>query len=70
MEAFLSGLSNGVLCVAYCAPVLVPYLIGQGRGSCIMPGAGIEETYRLDDGFAVRCALKKMRGKDIPDARP
>ncbi len=31
---------------------------------------GIEETYRLDDGFAVRVALKKAHGKDIPDARP
>ncbi len=30
IEAFLLGLSNGGVCVAYCAPVLVPYLLGQG----------------------------------------
>lgn len=32
MDAFLLGLSNGVVCVGYCAPVLVPYLLGQGSG--------------------------------------
>jgi len=32
MEAFILGLSNGTTCVAYCAPVLVPYLLGEGKG--------------------------------------
>lgn len=32
MEAFLLGLSNGVVCIGYCAPILVPYLLGQGSG--------------------------------------
>lgn len=31
MEAFILGLSNGATCMAYCAPVLVPYLLGEGR---------------------------------------
>ncbi|MGA3175342.1 MAG: sulfite exporter TauE/SafE family protein [Syntrophorhabdales bacterium] len=31
MEAFLLGLSSGVVCLAYCAPVLVP---------CLMAGSG------------------------------
>jgi hypothetical protein len=30
MEAFLLGLSNGAVCLAYCAPVLVPCLLGTG----------------------------------------
>ncbi len=32
MEAFLLGLSNGVTCIGYCAPVLVPYLVGERPG--------------------------------------
>ncbi|MCX5811725.1 MAG: sulfite exporter TauE/SafE family protein [Proteobacteria bacterium] len=32
MQGFLLGLSNGLVCVAYCAPVLVPYMLGEGRG--------------------------------------
>lgn len=32
MEAFILGLSSGATCVAYCAPVLVPYLLGEGKG--------------------------------------
>jgi hypothetical protein len=32
MEPFLLGLSNGAVCVAYCAPVLVPCLLGEGGG--------------------------------------
>jgi len=26
------GLSNGLVCLAYCAPVLVPYMLGEGKG--------------------------------------
>ena len=33
LEAFLLGLSNGAICLAYCAPVLVPCLMG-GVGGC------------------------------------
>ena len=29
-EGFLLGLANGGVCLAYCAPVLVPYLLGEG----------------------------------------
>ena len=32
MDAFLLGLSIGVTCLASCAPVLVPYLLGRGTG--------------------------------------
>lgn len=39
MEAFLLGLANGTVCIGYCAPVLVPYLMGQQAG--IMGNAGI-----------------------------
>jgi sulfite exporter TauE/SafE len=30
-EGLLLGLSTGVICVAYCGPVLVPYLMGEGN---------------------------------------
>ncbi len=30
LEPFLLGLSSGTVCLAYCAPVLVPYLLGEG----------------------------------------
>jgi sulfite exporter TauE/SafE len=32
MEAFMLGLSSGATCITYCAPVLVPYLLGEGKG--------------------------------------
>ena len=32
MQGFLLGLAVGPTCLAYCAPVLVPYLLGEGRG--------------------------------------
>jgi sulfite exporter TauE/SafE len=32
MQAFLLGISNGATCIAYCAPVLIPFLFGEGRG--------------------------------------
>jgi sulfite exporter TauE/SafE len=31
MRGFLLGLANGTICLAYCAPVLVPYLLGEGQ---------------------------------------
>ena len=31
MDGFLLGLANGAICFAYCAPPLVPYLMGTGR---------------------------------------
>jgi len=31
MQGFLLGLANGATCLAYCAPVLVPYLLGEGK---------------------------------------
>jgi hypothetical protein len=31
MEAFILGLTNGATCMTYCAPVLVPYLLGEGK---------------------------------------
>jgi sulfite exporter TauE/SafE len=30
-EGFILGLSTGAVCLAYCGPVLVPYLLGEGR---------------------------------------
>jgi sulfite exporter TauE/SafE len=39
MPGFLLGLSTGVTCVAYCAPVLFPYLIG-GSGT-VRDGVGV-----------------------------
>jgi sulfite exporter TauE/SafE len=32
MQAFLLGISNGAVCIAYCAPVLIPFLFGEGKG--------------------------------------
>ncbi|OPY03376.1 MAG: hypothetical protein A4E61_01119 [Syntrophorhabdus sp. PtaB.Bin184] len=32
MQALLLGLSNGPVCFAYCAPVLIPYILGSQRG--------------------------------------
>lgn len=32
MKGFFLGLSNGVTCVAYCTPVLIPYMLGEGKG--------------------------------------
>jgi hypothetical protein len=31
MRGFLLGLANGTICLAYCAPVVIPYLLGEGR---------------------------------------
>lgn len=31
-EGFLLGLSTGVVCVAYCGPVLLPYLMAESSG--------------------------------------
>lgn len=30
MEGFLLGLSHGTTCLAHCAPVIVPYFLGEG----------------------------------------
>ncbi len=46
MEAFLLGLSSGAVCVAYCAPVLIPYVVGERKSilangvilSCFLSG--------------------------------
>ncbi|MFL7807625.1 MAG: sulfite exporter TauE/SafE family protein, partial [Anaerolineae bacterium] len=32
MQGFLLGLANGTTCLTFCAPVLVPYLLGEGKG--------------------------------------
>ncbi|MBP2645118.1 MAG: hypothetical protein H6Q75_558 [Firmicutes bacterium] len=32
MQGFFLGLSTGAVCLAYCAPALVPYLLGEGKG--------------------------------------
>ena len=31
MQGFLLGLSTGITCLAYCSPVLIPYLLGEGK---------------------------------------
>jgi hypothetical protein len=31
VEGFLLGMASGGVCLTYCAPVLVPYLLGEGR---------------------------------------
>jgi sulfite exporter TauE/SafE len=31
MEAFLLGLANGTVCLAFCAPVLIPFLLAEGK---------------------------------------
>ncbi len=33
MKGFLLGLSNGVVCLTYCAPVLVPYFLSDGKNA-------------------------------------
>jgi sulfite exporter TauE/SafE len=38
MQGLLLGLASGIVCVAYCAPVLVPFFLGEGlqiRGSIL-----------------------------------
>jgi|WetSurMetagenome_2_1015567.scaffolds.fasta_scaffold670440_1 sulfite exporter TauE/SafE len=30
-EGFMLGLSTGVVCLAYCGPVIIPYLMGEGN---------------------------------------
>jgi sulfite exporter TauE/SafE len=30
-EGFMLGLSTGTVCLAYCGPVLMPYLLGEGK---------------------------------------
>jgi hypothetical protein len=32
MQGFLLGLSTGAICLASCAPALVPFLLGEGKG--------------------------------------
>jgi len=32
-EGFILGLSTGAVCIAYCGPVLVPYLMGEGKSA-------------------------------------
>jgi sulfite exporter TauE/SafE len=31
LQGFLLGLANGTSCLAYCAPVFLPFLLGEGR---------------------------------------
>jgi sulfite exporter TauE/SafE len=31
-SGFVLGLSTGVVCLAYCGPVLIPFLMGEGKG--------------------------------------
>jgi len=31
MQGIFLGLANGTACLAYCAPVLIPYLLGEGK---------------------------------------
>lgn len=31
MKGFLLGLANGTICLAYCTPVLIPFLLGEGQ---------------------------------------
>ncbi|MBP2649262.1 MAG: hypothetical protein H6Q74_87 [Firmicutes bacterium] len=32
VQGFFLGLSTGAVCLAYCAPTLVPYILGEGKG--------------------------------------
>ena len=41
VKGFLLGIASGGACLAYCAPVLVPYLLGEGktlRGNAVLVG--------------------------------
>jgi sulfite exporter TauE/SafE len=33
MQGFLLGLASGATCLAYCAPVLIPLVLGEGRSA-------------------------------------
>lgn len=33
MQGFILGLSSGTACIAYCAPVLIPYLLGERKSA-------------------------------------
>ncbi|MBU4317593.1 MAG: sulfite exporter TauE/SafE family protein [Proteobacteria bacterium] len=39
LDGFFLGLSNSVTCAATCTPVLIPYLLGEGKG--IVPNFGV-----------------------------
>jgi hypothetical protein len=60
-ERFLLGLANGGVCLAYCAPVLVPYLLGAGdtvRRSVVSVGEFLGGRLAGYLTFAVRVNLK------------
>jgi len=55
-EGFLLGIASGGTCLAYCAPVLVPYLPGEGhtvRNGAISVGGFLGGRFVGDLGFAV-----------------
>ncbi|PKO22945.1 MAG: hypothetical protein CVU38_06710 [Chloroflexi bacterium HGW-Chloroflexi-1] len=31
MQGFILGLASGATCLAYCAPVLIPFFLGEGK---------------------------------------
>jgi hypothetical protein len=67
MEAFLLGLSSGVVCVAYCAPVLVPCLLAASGGG-MARAAGITGGFlggRLL-GYLVFAVLAWLVGMTLP----
>jgi len=70
VEGFLLGLASGGACLTYCAPVLVPWLLGEGRTvrASIVPVAGFLGG-RLA-GYLVFAVLawltQSMLGENLP----
>jgi sulfite exporter TauE/SafE len=55
-DGFLLGISNGGVCLAYCTPVLVPWLLGEGRtlrGSAVSVGGFLGGRFVGYSAFAV-----------------
>jgi hypothetical protein len=55
-DGFLLGVSNGGVCLAYCTPVLVPWLLGEGRtlpGSAMSVGGFLGGRFVGYSAFAV-----------------
>lgn len=65
LEGFMLGLSSGAACIAVCAPVLVPYLLGEGKG--VIRNAFLTSQFLLGRllGYLLFSALAWTAGRAI-----
>lgn len=70
VNGFLLGLASGGACLAYCAPVLIPYLMGEGRsirGNALLVGGFLGGRLVGYLAFAVLAwAAHIAVGEDLP----